>query len=152
MTKKIIMLTLFCVCIMLTGCDNQTEKNDVDVVEVKPITITTVRDDVKQEQFAYVDIDFIDEEYLMKIAQYKGGSLEDRIYTILVTLNKSQENEASETYSEYSISIIQDTVLRELYQVCGLTPYDFEGIVPDEITKEAMQIIKCEKSGIEYKD
>lgn len=155
MGKKIVMFALLCISAMLIGCGNKADENKKDVVEARPLVIKTienVEDNLKEEQKVYVDIGFIDEEYLMKIAQYKGGSLENRIYTILTTLNKAQEKELTDTYSDYSMSMIQDTVLNELYNIDGLTPYDFEEIVPDETTKEAMQIVKCKKTEMKYKD
>lgn len=155
MRKKIMMFALFCISATLIGCGNKIKESNEEIIEVEPLIINTkedVKENLNEESIVDIELDFIDEEYLLKIAQYKGGDLEDRIYTIFVTLNKAQEKEESDMYSEYATSMVQDTVLRELYQIEGITPYDFEAIIPDELTKEAMQIIKCKKIGMKYKD
>lgn len=63
-----------------------------------------------------MDWGFVDAQYLLKIAEYHGGTKEERAYTILVTLNKVFEERRS----------IQDIVLEELYDNDGLESDDFE--------------------------
>lgn len=82
-----------------------------------------------------MDWDSIDNEYLLKLAQYKGGSVEDRAYNILVALNNVWNTKES----------IETVTLRELYDVEGLNLYEWEEIIPDEITKEAMRMILYDK-------
>lgn len=86
---------------------------------------------VKFQQKYSMDWDFIDAGYLLKIAEYHGGSVDDRAYTILVTLYKVFNERRS----------IHDVVLEELYEHDGLYPYEFEEIIPGEMTKEAMRKI-----------
>lgn len=146
MVGKIAILSS-CIIMLLAGCNN-TKDVCKDTVEIKPIVIET--EEYEKRQNYYTNIDFVDEGYLMKIAQYKGGDLKDRIYTILITLNKAQEVDESNMQNKYVTSAIQDVVLYELYHINGLTSCDFEEIVSDEITIEAMKIVKCEKLGMNY--
>lgn len=148
MKRKIFISVLFCICMMMTGCsDKQEELEVVEVIENETKTTTLI---IETEEKTKINISFLDESYLMKIAQYKGGSLEDRVYTILVTLNKAREKDSSEMYTDYAMSMVQDTVLNELYNIHGITPNEFEEIVPDVITIEAMDIVKWECSGMKY--
>ena len=96
-----------------------------------------------------MDWDFIDGNFLLKIAQYKGRTTEERAYTILVTLNRVFDEEYPDT--------IVDVVLDELYNVDGITPYDFEGIVIDDTTKAALTMVMYDRldnsnGSTEYKD
>lgn len=87
---------------------------------------------VKKFQDKYsMDWGFVDAQYLLKIAEYHGGTKEERAYTILVTLNKVFEERRS----------IQDIVLEELYDNDGLESDDFEKIVASDVTKEALKMI-----------
>ena len=90
---------------------------------------------IKLQNKISMDWDFIDEEFLLKLAQYKGGSIEDKAYNILVTLNIVYDTKKS----------IKDVTLKELYDVEGLTSYDWEEIIPDDDTKEAMRMIIYDK-------
>lgn len=147
--KKAFLIAMFCVLLFsLVGCQNATT---VELKEKVSIENETVVADTKTKKFQdkhSMDWDFIDAEFLLKIAEYKGGTVEDRAYTILVTLNRVWEyalDDTYEPYSEYTVSMIQDVVLRELYEVEGITPTEFEGIIPGEETKEAMNMIMHEK-------
>lgn len=163
MKKSILILTLY-TSVILVGCNiaNQSEmggKKDFTPEPLVIITEDTTRDDEYKvfKNGHSMNWDFVDEEYLLKIAQYKGGTVEDKAYTILVTLNRVWDEVSVERYSEYTISLIQDVVLRELYEVDGLMPSEFEEIIPDETTKEAMRMIKYEgfdnsNGSLEYKD
>lgn len=89
-------------------------------------------DGVKKFQDKHsMDWGFVDAQYLLKIAEYHGGTKEERAYTILVTLNKVFEERRS----------IQDIVLEELYNNDGLESDDFEKIVASDVTKEALKMI-----------
>lgn len=83
-----------------------------------------------QEKYS-MDWDFVDANYLLKIAEYHGGTVEDRAYTILCTLYRVFDQQRG----------IQEVVLEELYDNDGLTPTDFESIVPGDETKRAMKMI-----------
>lgn len=103
---------------------------------------------VKKFQDKYsMDWGFVDAQYLLKIAEYHGGTKEERAYTILVTLNKVFEERRS----------IQDIVLEELYDNDGLESDDFEKIVASDVTKEALKMIVYDRfdnsaGSIEYKE
>lgn len=71
----------------------------------------------------------------MKLAQYKGGSIEDKAYNMLVVLNRSKE------WGETVVDIVFD----ELYNVEGVSEGSFPDIVPDNDCKVAMYNIVREK-------
>ena len=81
------------------------------------------------------DWDVYDEDAMMKLAQYKGGSIEDKAYNILVVLNRSKE------WGETVVDIVFD----ELYNVEGVSEGSFPDIVPDNDCKVAMYNIVREK-------
>ena len=81
------------------------------------------------------DWDSHDESAMMKLAQYKGGSVEDKAYNMLVVLNRSKE--WGET--------VTDVALDELYNTEGISEGDFPDIVPDDDCKIAMYNIVREK-------
>lgn len=89
---------------------------------------------IKFQQKYSMDWDFIDAGYLLKIAEYHGGTVEDRAYTILCTLYKVFDEQRN----------IQEVVLEELYENDGLSPFDFESIIPGDMTKRAMKMILYE--------
>lgn len=89
-----------------------------------------------------MDWDFIDHEFLLKIATYKGGSAEQRAYTILVTLNRMLDENYPNT--------IREVVLDELYNVDGLTSFDFEGIITDDISRQGMELVLYTKIDNSY--
>ena len=94
-----------------------------------------------------MDWGFVDAQYLLKIAEYHGGTKEERAYTILVTLNKVFEERRS----------IQDIVLEELYDNDGLESDGFEKIVATDATKEALKMIVYDRfdnsaGSTEYKE
>lgn len=152
MKKALLIATLCIMLFSLVGCQNATT--------VENETVVADSQTKKFQDKHSMDWDFIDAEYLLKIAEYKGGTVEDRAYTILVTLNRVWEyalDDTYEPYSEYTVSMIQDVVLRELYEVEGITTDEFEGIVPGEETKEAMNMIMHERfdnsnGSLEYLD
>lgn len=86
---------------------------------------------VKFQDRASMDWDYIDGQFLLKLAQYKGGSIEDRAYNILVTLNIVWKTKMS----------IENVVLKELYNTEGLSSIEVENIIPDDSTKKAMKMI-----------
>ncbi len=93
-----------------------------------------------------MSMDWDEGEYLLWIAQVKGGSVEDRAYTILVTLNRCVEESKS----------IKTIVLCELCSNGTLTPVELENIIPDEKTIKAYNMIVYDKfdnsyGSIEYK-
>lgn len=89
-----------------------------------------------------MDWDFIDHEFLLKIATYKGGSAEQRAYTILVTLNRMLDENYPNT--------IHEVVLDELYNVDGITSYDFEGIITDDVSRQGMELVLYKKIDNSY--
>lgn len=138
---------------------NQTEKS-VTKSDPEPLVIEeSIQEDndssfesdsegVKKFQDKYsMDWGFVDAQYLLKIAEYHGGTKEERAYTILVTLNKVFEERRS----------IQDIVLEELYNNDGLESDDFEKIVVSDATKEALKMIVYDRfdnsaGSTEYKE
>lgn len=148
--KKLILISTILMMVLLMGCNTtDTNENNEDLTVEMPVIITGW-------SFGSMNLNFTDEEYLLKIAQYKGGSVEDRAYTILVTLNRANNGEFSEKYKQYTFSAVQEVVLEELYDENGLEPYDFEGIVPDNTTRKAMKMIKYDgfdnsNESLEYK-
>lgn len=82
-----------------------------------------------------MDWDSEDSLYLEKVAEYHGGSLYDRVYTIRVTLNRVWRNKQS----------IRDVILEELYEHDGINEYEFENIVPSALSIEALRKILYEK-------
>lgn len=147
--KKAFLIATFCALLFsLVGCQNATTVESKEKVSIENETVVADTKTKKFQDKHSMDWDFIDAEFLLKIAEYKGGTVEDRAYTILVTLNRVWEyalDDTYEPYSEYTVSMIQDVVLRELYEVEGITPTEFEGIIPSEETKEAMNMIMYEK-------
>ena len=110
---------------------NQTEKSatkpdpeplviEESIPEDSDSSFESDSESVKKFQDKYsMDWGFVDAQYLLKVAEYHGGTKEERAYTILVTLNKVFEERRS----------IQDIVLEELYNNDGLESDDFEKIV-----------------------
>ncbi len=84
----------------------------------------------------------VDEMYLLKIATFKGGTVEDRAYNILVTLNRVCDG----NYGDSIIAVVTD----ELYGVYGLSPHDIDNIVSDKESEEAMELIKNNKFDNSY--
>ena len=150
------LLLLGIIVIISTAKSNQSEKCAEKLI-IEENSITDTEDDlsfeygfdnVKKFQDKYsMDWDFVDAQYLLKIAEYHGGTKEDRAYTILVTLNKVFEERRS----------IQDIVLEELYDNDGLESDDFEKIVATDATKEALKMIVYDRfdnsaGSTEYKE
>lgn len=146
--KKALIIATFCIMLFsLVGCQEATTELKSNINTEDKTVVADIQTKKFQDKHS-MDWDFIDGEYLLKIAEYKGGTVEDRAYTILVTLNRVWEyalDETYEPYSEYTVSMIQDVVLRELYEVEGITSAEFEGIIPGAETKEAMSMIMHEK-------
>lgn len=82
-----------------------------------------------------MDWDFTDSQFLLKIAEYHGGTTEDRAYTILVTLNR--------VFAERRP--ILDVVLEELYETDGLNETEFEEICVSDSSKEALRMIMYDR-------
>lgn len=137
---------------------SQTEKSATKP-DPEPLVIESVPEDndssfesdsesVKKFQDKYsMDWGFVDAQYLLKVAEYHGGTEEERAYTILVTLNRVFTERRS----------IQDIVLEELYDNDGLKPEDFEGIIVTDETKEALKMIVYDRfdnsfGSTEYKE
>lgn len=150
------LLLLGIIVIVSAVKSNQSEKCAEKLI-IEENNITDTEDDlsfehgsdnVKKFQDKYsMDWDFEDAEYLLKVAEYHGGTKEDRAYTILVTLNKVFEERRS----------IQDIVLEELYDNDGLESDDFEKIVATDVTKEALKMIVYDRfdnsaGSTEYKE
>ena len=150
------LLLLGIIAIVSAVKSNQSEKGaEKLVIEENGITDTENdlsfehgSDNVKKFQDKYsMDWGFEDAEYLLKVAEYHGGTKEDRAYTILVTLNK--------VFSERKS--IQDVVLDELYNNDGLKAHEFEEIVASDETKEALKMIVYDRfdnsaGSVEYKE
>lgn len=82
-----------------------------------------------------MDWDSDDSLYLEKVAEYHGGNLYDRVYTIRVTLNLVWRDKRP----------IRDVVLEELYEHDGINEYEFESIIPSDLSIEALRKIMYEK-------
>lgn len=101
-------------------------------------TDTVIKPETKVGKFQdkySMDWDFIDSQFLLKIAEYHGGTTEDRAYTILVTLNR--------VFAERRP--IQDVALEELYEIDGLNETEFEEICVSDSSKEALRMIMYDR-------
>lgn len=96
--------------------------------------IEDTKDENEYEEIIY-SMDFSDTDtfYLLKIATYMGGSVEDRVNTMLITINRARD-------SNYPSSI-KAVVLDELYGNRNISAYDFESITSDNMSKEALDIV-----------
>ena len=147
----IVILVALVVLVVAVKKSNQTEKSAIRQ-DPEPLVIEeSIEPDsesVKKFQDKYsMDWGFVDAQYLLKVAEYHGGTKEERAYTILVTLNKVFEERRS----------IQDIVLEELYNNDGLESDDFEKIVASDVTKEALKMIVYDRfdnsaGSTEYKE
>lgn len=143
----VIMLALF----LLVGC--KTEVSDelpiysVAETDGKDAEVSDIDTSDWQEQYIKfqdkmsMDWDSCDAFYLAKIAQYHDGDKYDRAYTIVVTLNRMLERVKNHCDDCSILSV----VLEELYDNDGLNAYEFEGIVIDKVTVEAMELVVIEK-------
>ena len=151
----LVLLTI--ILVVAVKKSNQTEKSatkpeplviEESIPEDNDSSSEPDSDGVKKFQDKYsMDWGFVDAQYLLKIAEYHGGTKEERAYTILVTLNKVFEERRS----------IQDIVLEELYNNDGLESDDFEKIVASDVTKEALKMIVYDRfdnsaGSTEYKE
>ena len=151
----LVLLTI--ILVVAVKKSNQTEKSatkpeplviEESIPEDNDSSSEPDSDGVKKFQDKYsMDWGFVDAQYLLKIAEYHGGTKEERAYTILVTLNKVFEERRS----------IQDIVLEELYNNDGLESDDFEKIVVSDVTKEALKMIVYDRfdnsaGSTEYKE
>lgn len=142
MKKMCKILTCLLIVILFSGCTIYTKEN-ISKNEIENAEEDNMQDNERDKENSYIkfqnkysmDWDSIDNEYLLKLAQYKGGSVEDRAYNILVALNNVWNTKES----------IETVTLRELYNVEGLNSYEWEEIIPDETTKEAMRMILYDK-------
>ena len=80
-----------------------------------------------------MDWDCIDECNLLKLATYKGGSIDTRAYNIIVTLNR--------VFDKNYPNNILGVVCSELYNYNKISEYDYESIMPDEDSKKAMTMV-----------
>lgn len=137
--KKILMMFML-VGLVLTVCNiaNAETESIIEESDIKEIN----NNYKTSKNTRFVCVTFIDEEFLLKIAQYKGGTIEDKAYTIMVTMNRVWDDKFYEKYSEYTLTTVQDVVLRELYEIDNLTAFEFEEIIPDEDCFKAMQMVK----------
>lgn len=146
MNKTLVLLALF--GIIFTGCSNISAEIDNATENI----VNEINEDTR-----FIFLTFIDEEFLLKIAQYKGGNVEDKAYTMMVVVNRVLSDEQPyEKYLEHTMTTVQDEVLRELYGVDKLTPFQFEQIMPDEDAFKALEMIKQgfdnTNGSLEYKD
>lgn len=147
MKKKLLVLAVL-VCALLVGCGHKEEVSEppVDIVEYvmteAEVLVGITKDGkyVKFQDRMSMDWDSSDAMYLEKCAEYHGGSVTDRAFTILVTLNRVVEQQRP----------IPEVVLEELYEVDGVSQYDFEGIVPSDETHEAMRMIMLDRFDNSY--
>ena len=95
-------------------------------VEPEPLTRT-----------ASYSLDWSSEDniYLLKTAEYHGGTVEDRAYTIRVALNRVH------TYKQP----IPMTCNMELFDDHGITLNDWENIIPSQESRDALDLILLEK-------
>lgn len=153
------LMLLAIISVVAVKKSNQTEKIDIKL-DPEPLVIEeSIQEDsdssfkpdsesVKKFQDKHsMDWGFVDAQYLLKIAEYHGGTKEECAYTILVTLNKVFEERR----------YIQDIVLEELYDNDRLESDDFEKIVASDVTKEALKMIVYDRfdnsaGSTEYKE
>lgn len=109
--------------------EKQIESEDNKSIETNTEEIQKTR---FQDKYS-MDWDVVDEFNLLKIATYKGGTKETKAYNIVVTLNRVFNKEYPNT--------ITDVVLSELYDYHGISEYDYESIVPDDDSKDAMMMV-----------
>lgn len=124
--KKII--TIFIVFLIIEKCFFFFNVNFL-ILEYIKFPKTTVQTDVKIQDKISMDWSLHDEECLLKIAQYYGGNVKNRAYTILVTLNKCYSEKRS----------IKDIVAEQIFQS------KYEEIIPDKLTEQALQKVVMEK-------
>lgn len=120
--KIMIYVLALSILIGCTGCSSYQKTSSTETFDTHY---------VKFQDRASMDWDYIDGQFLLKLAQYKGGSIEDRAYNILVTLNIVWKTKMS----------IENVVLKELYNTEGLSSIELENIIPDDSTKKAMKMI-----------
>ena len=122
--------------VIFTGCSNANANAETDNVAENIVNETN-------EDTRFIFLTFIDEEFLLKIAQYKGGNVEDKAYTMMVVINRAwNNNHSNEKYFEHTMTSVQDEVLRELYDIDKLTHFQFEQIMPDEDAFKALEMVK----------
>ncbi len=141
MVCMIAIIIVFFICILWV-CFSSGEQSDSlpqnTEHQVPQITDTVIKPETKVGKFQdkySMDWDFIDSQFLLKIAEYHGGTTEDRAYTILVTLNR--------VFAERRP--IQDVVLEELYETDGLNETEFEEICVSDSSKEALRMIMYDR-------
>lgn len=120
--KIMIYVLALSILIGCTGCSSYQKTSSTETFDAHY---------VKFQDRASMDWDYIDGQFLLRLAQYKGGSIEDRAYNILVTLNIVWKTKMS----------IENVVLKELYNTEGLSSIEIENIIPDDSTKKAMKMI-----------
>lgn len=146
--KKKLLLAVALLCALLAGCAHKEEiaEPPEDIVKYvmseaeASVGVTGDGTYVKFQDRMSMDWDSNDAMFLEKCAEFHGGSVTDRAYTILVTLNRVVADWRP----------IPEVVMEELYEVDGISQYDFEGIVPSEETHEAMRMIMLDRFDNSY--
>lgn len=147
---SIIVISMILVMASCGTTHSNLKESNVKEFEPEPLIINDNESSVTYYDNGYtkfqdrmsMDWDFIDHEFLLKIATYKGGSAEQRAYTILVTLNRMLDKNYPNT--------IHEVVLDELYNVDGITSYDFEGIITDDVSRQGMELVLYKKIDNSY--
>lgn len=148
--SSIIIISMMLVMASCGTTHSNLKESNVKEFEPEPLIINDNESSVTHYDNGYtkfqdrmsMDWDFIDHEFLLKIATYKGGSAEQRAYTILVTLNRMLDENYPNT--------IHEVVLDELYNVDGITSYDFEGIITDDVSRQGMELVLYKKIDNSY--
>lgn len=141
MVCMIAIIIVFFVCILWV-CFSSGEQSDLlpqnTEHQVSQNADVVIKPETKEGKFQdkySMDWDFTDSQFLLKIAEYHGGTTEDRAYTILVTLNR--------VFAERRP--ILDVVLEELYEIDGLNEMEFEEICVSDSSKEALRMIMYDR-------
>lgn len=141
MKKNLYIIAFMLSMSFMSGCNKNTS-GDLITKETK---VMQESEDMKQiklsecGRFVYLyqgrllNWDLVDNEFIFKIATFKGGTLDNKIYTILVTFNRVIDDNYPNT--------IKEVVMDELYNNDGINAYEFESIIPDDESKEAMKMI-----------
>jgi len=133
--------------IMNENCENVHILNEMDVpilaMGLKDIVISASPEGIlvsDKEQSSYIKpfVDNIDQQIMFaekSWGEFRVLDVEPDSLTIRVTLNIVWRD----------MRPIEDVVLEELYDNDNISPYDFEGIMPSETAKEALNKVMLEK-------
>lgn len=137
-----VLLAVLLIVFVLAGCTTQVQSEPPVAGEESTSEINDTNEQyIKFQDKMSMDWDSFDTLYLEKIAQYHGGDTSDRAYTIVVTLNRMLERMNNQAEDCTILSV----VLEELYDNDGISAYDFEGIVIDDETRKAMELVMIDK-------